>query len=543
MRRRRVSSVGALLVVAAMIAVACTSEGDGEPTSSATGSARSQVPVGPTDDPVTGWVEPTDVMGAPGFVSEPDPEAAPVGVDTEPLEDPPELQPEGDSARPIDPALGIQNIDHFVFVVLENRSFDHYFGTFPGADGIVPATGGTKPICQPDAENPGTCWQPYHDRNFFDQAGPHGQDASTIDIAGGKMNGFVKSLREIGNGCIKHPTESPCPQTKPGPNGEPDVMGYHTAQEIPIYWKYAETFTLHDRMFAPTDSWTLPAHLFLVSGWSANCTDPMDAMSCESEQQFPGQQYADKGNIWTPPMAEPRPYVWAPITWYLYRAGISWSYYVGKGTCIEPPCEKVSGIETAPVQNVLPGFTATQATGQLDRIRPNTEFVRDAKAGNLPSVSWVMPVADHGDHPPDSIELGQAFVARMLNAVMEGPEEQWLHTAIFLTWDDWGGFYDHVEPPVVDENGWGLRVPSMVISPWAKPGFIDHQTLSYDAYLKLIEDRFLDGRRLNGSNWGWPDPRPTTREAVGILGDLVDDFDFTQEPLPPLVLDPFPFRD
>jgi phospholipase C len=536
---RRIRALVTVVVVAAAVAAACTSGGGDSPSSAGTTSAGSEEPTTSTE---TGWVEPTDVMGAPGFVSDPDPAAAAEGVDTGSLEDEPSLQPEGDSARPIDPALGIQNIDHFVFVVLENRSFDHYFGTFPGADGIVPATGGTKAICQPDPEDPGRCWLPYHDRNFFDQAGPHGQDASVIDIAGGKMDGFVRSLREIGNGCTKHPTEPPCPQTTPGPNGQPDVMGYHTADEIPIYWKYAKTFTLHDRMFAPTDSWTLPAHLFLVSGWSADCTDPMDAMSCSSEQKFPGQRYADKGNIWTPPMAEPRPYVWAPITWYLYRAGISWSYYVGEGTCIEPPCEKVSGIETAPVQNVLPGFTAVDATGQLDHIRPNTEFERDAKAGNLPSVSWVMPVADHGDHPPDSIELGQAFVARMINAVMEGPQDQWLHTAIFLTWDDWGGFYDHVEPPVVDENGWGLRVPSMVISPWAKPGFVDHQTLSYDAYLKLIEDRFLGGRRLNGTNWGWPDPRPTTREAVGILGDLVDDFDFTQEPLPPLVLDPFPFR-
>ena len=123
---------------------------------------------------------------------------------------------------------------------------------------------------------------------------------------------------------------------------------------------------------------------------------------------------------------------------------------------------------------------------------------------------------------------------------MQGPEEQWLRTAIFLTWDDWGGFYDHVEPPVVDENGWGLRVPSMVISPWAKPGFIDHQTLSYDAYLKLIEDRFLGGQRLDPESDGWPDSRPTVREELERLGDLSRDFDFRQEPLPPLVLDPYP---
>jgi phospholipase C len=182
------------------------------------------------------------------------------------------------------------------------------------------------------------------------------------------------------------------------------------------------------------------------------------------------------------------------------------------------------------------------ATGQLDHVRSNEEFMRDARSGNLPPVSWVMPVVDRGEHPPDSIELGQAYVARLINSVMNGPREQWLRTAIFLTWDDWGGFYDHVEPPVVDENGWGLRVPSLLISPWAKEGHISHQTLSYDAFLKLIEDRFLAGERLDPQTSGWPDSRPTVREEVGILGDLAMDFDFSQDPIPPLPLDPWPFR-
>ena len=109
----------------------------------------------------------------------------------------------------------------------------------------------------------------------------------------------------------------------------------------------------------------------------------------------------------------------------------------------------------------------------------------------------MLPTEGRAEHPPDSIAEGQAWVTEIVNAVMQGPEEQWLRTAIFVTWDDWGGFYDHVEPPVVDENGWGLRVPSLVISPWARPGYIDSQTLSYDAFLKLIEDRFLGGQRLD----------------------------------------------
>ena len=115
----------------------------------------------------------------------------------------------------------------------------------------------------------------------------------------------------------------------------------------------------------------------------------------------------------------------------------------------------------------------------------------------------------------------------------------WSSTAIFIAWDDWGGFYDHVQPPKVDENGYGLRVPGLVISPYAKRGYIDHQTLSFDAYAKFIEDVFLDGQRLD------PERRPTgpppvVRENVAMLGDLSAEFDFEQPPRPPVLLPAHP---
>jgi phospholipase C len=116
----------------------------------------------------------------------------------------------------------------------------------------------------------------------------------------------------------------------------------------------------------------------------------------------------------------------------------------------------------------------------------------------------------------------------------------WASSAIFLTWDDWGGFYDHVVPPRVDEHGYGLRVPGLVISPYAKKGYVDHQVLSFDAYLKFIEDDFLGGQRLDPRTDGRPDPRPDVREDQKSLGDLVDDFDFRQAPRPPLVLPTHP---
>jgi phospholipase C len=314
-------------------------------------------------------------------------------------------------------------------------------------------------------------------------------------------------------------------------------MGFHDAREIPNYWAYAELYLLQDRMFAPADSWTLPSHLYLVSGWSATCTDLARPSSCRSDLQFPGGVWARWGTTWTPAMGAPRPYIWAPITWMLFKAGVSWAYYVGPNTCVVAPCHDEGALVTVPVQDPLPGFTAVARTHQLSNVRSNLDYFAAARAGTLPAVSWVMPTIGRSDHPPGDISRGQAWVTRVVNAAMRGPD--WLHTAIFLTWDDWGGFYDHVRPPSIDMNGYGLRVPGIVISPWVRPG-IDHQTLSFDAFLKLIEDRFLDGRRLDGKNWGWPDARPSTRENAAILGDLRLEFDFTQQPLEPLILDPAP---
>jgi phospholipase C len=125
-------------------------------------------------------------------------------------------------------------------------------------------------------------------------------------------------------------------------------------------------------------------------------------------------------------------------------------------------------------------------------------------------------------------------VTKLVSAVMRSPD--WRSSAIFLAWDDWGGFYDHVRPPVVDAQGYGLRVPALVISPYARHGYIDHQTLSFDAYLKFIEDDFLHGARIDPKTDGRPDRRPDVRESESILGNLANDFDFTQSPRAPLLL-------
>jgi phospholipase C len=181
---------------------------------------------------------------------------------------------------------------------------------------------------------------------------------------------------------------------------------------------------------------------------------------------------------------------------------------------------------------------------QLGHVRSNEDYFDAARSGDLPPVSWVMPEINHGDHPPDSIRAAQTWVTHVVNAAMHGVDA--MHTALFVTWDDWGGFYDHVKPVRIDPYGYGIRVPGLAISPWVdRDRNVDHAVYSFDAYLKLIEDRFLGGARLDGTNDylgsnPWPDPRPTVREDAARLGDLRDAFDFAQTPIPPLTLDPTP---
>jgi len=189
----------------------------------------------------------------------------------------------------------------------------------------------------------------------------------------------------------------------------------------------------------------------------------------------------------------------------------------------------------------LPDFTTVRRDGQLRNIQPVSTFAQEARRGDLPSVSWIVPDFTHSEHPGALIGKGQAWVTHLVNTVMRGPD--WSSTAIFVAWDDWGGFYDHVVPPAVDQNGYGLRVPGLVISAYARKGFVDHQTLSFDAYAKFIEDDFLGGQRLNPATDGRPDPRPDVRENEPILGTLVRDFNFAQTPRRPLLLNPRPQTD
>jgi phospholipase C len=426
--------------------------------------------------------------------------------------------------------VGIHKIQHVIVIMQENRTFDHYFGTYPGADGI-PMKSGVPTVCVPD---PATkqCVKPFHDPHDENLGGPHGERAAVMDIDGGKMDGFI-AQEEEGHGVSCTKIEDPaCAENRV----QPDVMGWHDAREIPNYWMYAQNFVLQDRMFEPNASWSLPAHLFMVSGWSANCKS-QDPESCVNALQDPDPQYSETGKL-LPPHAPT--YAWTDLTYLLYQNNISWAYYVANGT--QPDCEddamfclpKPQQAGTPNLMNPLPWFVTVHQDKQVGNIQTLDHFYAAAKDGKLPSVAWIVPNGATSEHPPASITAGQAYVTGLINALMQGPD--WNNTAIFLAWDDWGGFYDHVVPPTVDQNGYGLRVPGLLISPYAKTGYIDHQALSFDAYLKFIEDDFLNGQRIDPKTDGRPDPRPDVRENMPQLGDLSNDFDFNQEPRSPLIL-------
>jgi len=350
------------------------------------------------------------------------------------------------------------------------------------------------------------------------------------------MDGFIKQRDAARRLCLVF-ADPACTASR-----TPDVMGYHTAAEIPNYWAYARNFVLQDHMFEPVLSWSLPEHLYLVSGWSARC-QTSSPMSCVNDIVGP-YGVTRFGNAVSQELATGKTSLdlaWTDITWLLYAHHVSWAYYVETGT--QPDCA-VDTAETCPpvkqsvttpgIWNPLPLFGDVQQDHQLQNIQSLAAYLHAAKAGTLPAVSWVTPSGPNSDHPPASVHQSQAYVTAVINAAMESPD--WNSTAIFLSWDDWGGFYDNAVPPSVDLNGYGLRVPSMVISPYARRGYIDHQVLSSDAYLKFIEDDFLGGARLDSATDGRPDPRPDVREDAPLLGNLASDFDFSQPPRPPLLL-------
>ena len=436
----------------------------------------------------------------------------------------------------------IRTIKHVIIIMQENRSFDSYFGTYPGADGI-PRKNGVPTVCVP---NPLThqCVKPYLDHHDRNSGGPHQQLSAAADVDGGKLDGFIREALSGRRNCADL-TNPACTTGAAGQRKQAatEVMGYHDGTDIPNSWAYAKDFVLQDHMFEPVQSWSLPSHLAMVSGWSAACGNPSNPMSCYSSLAATPNR--------TP--RNPTPFGWTDITYLLNKHKVSWAYYLDGGAQRRPTANssrrdgrgrrarsgRRAGVPY--IWNVLPGFVDVHQDHQDANVQDLANFYAAAKAGTLPAVSWIVPQPADSEHPPALVSRGQSYVTGLINAVMRSRD--WASSAIFLTWDDWGGFYDHVVPPRVDEHGYGLRVPGLVISPYAKKGYVDHQVLSFDAYLKFIEDDFLGGQRLDPKTDGRPDPRPDVREDQTMLGDLTKDFDFKQKPRAPLLLPPRPKTD
>jgi phospholipase C len=420
---------------------------------------------------------------------------------------------------------GLSKIKHVIIFMQENHSFDSYFGMYPGADGIPVDAQGKPTVCVNDPQT-GQCVYPWHDPSDISNGGPHGQGPADADIDGGKMDGFIAQYESALKQCEAKPGSPDCGFPKP----EPDVMSYKLRSDIPEYWAYADNYVLMDHMFGSGRSWSLPEHLSLVSNWSARCYKANDPMSCENELDAPEDA-----------RFEPSPnYAWTDITHVLNQNQVSWGYYVFDGS--EPDCEDGTNtcvpvpqsFRTGSIWNPLPDFSDVKQEGTLGNIQSVDNFAAAARNGTLPAVSWVLPTNSVSEHPPAKLTDGRKYMSYMINQVMQGPD--WDSSAIFLTWDEWGGFYDHVVPPTIDANGLGIRVPSILISPYAKQGYIDHSVHSFDSYQKFIEDVFLGGQRLDPTTDGRPDTRPVVRENAPQLSNLDADFDFTQPPRAPVLI-------
>ncbi|HEY1883135.1 MAG TPA: alkaline phosphatase family protein [Candidatus Cybelea sp.] len=345
------------------------------------------------------------------------------------------------------PQAGLSQIDHIVIIVQENRSFDNLFHGFPGAHSV--STGKL-----PNGKT--TELKPVSLAAFYDIS--HGlQDAKTA-YDSGKMDGFAN---EYSNG---QGSGDPYPQYK-----------YVSKSEITPYWDMAQQYVLSDRMFSQLDG-SFVAHQFLIAGWAGRTYNhPADApWGCDG----PSGNVIGVLNVAGQPYGEETPcFTYSTIAGGLDSKGVSWRYYspkTGDGY-LWNAFDAIAKIRNGPDWQKHMSF-------------PETKILNDVANGQLAGVTWVIPSNALSDHPGSKSKRGPSWVASVVNAI--GKSKFWSSTAIFVIWDDWGGWYDDVSPQQQGFDGLGMRVPLLCISPFAKPGYVDHTPYRFGSILKFVEQRF-----------------------------------------------------
>jgi phospholipase C len=349
-------------------------------------------------------------------------------------------------------------IDHVIVVMQSGHSFDSYFGTRPKVDGI-PAK-----VCERLAVSATGCQPPYH--LSLEQARAGLSDSSSATkraIDGGKMDGFVTAQS---NGSV--------------------AMGYLNGGDLPYYWSLASNFTLFDHFFAATQAGVLPNRLVAVAGQTAGI----------NSNSVP----ATGINIPT-------------IFDRLDQAHLSWKDYVQgyKGVASTP----TAGQQTLTPLLAMPSVTGTPA--RADRIVSTSQYYVDLTKGQLPAVSFVSGSIDSERSPQNPVQ-GEAFVRSLINTLMQS--SAWHHTALLLTYDDSGGWYDHAVPPTVAGTQLGLRVPAILISPYARAGYVDHAQLDTASIPAFIENVF----RL-----------PPLTSPYATTGSILSAVNLHQQPIAPTI--------
>lgn len=386
------------------------------------------------------------------------------------------------------PATDISAIQHFVFIVKENRTYDNLFGTFVGANGATSGTISTGQVI-PLGHNP----------DAMPRDIGHGWVESLTGTDYGRMDKF-DAINSVLNG-----TSQAC-----SVNGDYLCYTQLTQTDIPNYFTYASKFVLADNAFSSMRSASFPNHLYTVAATAGGAiSNPINANSiwgCDAPPTIIVTVLDSQGHA----SSQYPCFDFPTLADSLGAAGLSWKYYA--------PASGQPGYEWSAL-DAINHIRNTSLWTQ--HVVPATQFITDALAGNLPAVSWVVTDDNESDHPPASACVGENWTVNQINAVMQGPN--WNSTLIVLAWDDFGGFYDHVPPPATDQFGLGLRTPIVLISPYSRSGYVSHTLYEFSSFLKTVEERFA---------------LPFLTQRDSNANDFLDSLDFSQTPLSPVILTP-----